>query len=191
MTDNPALAAVAFWFLRHGQTDWNKHDLAQGTVDVPLNQTGLDQAAQAAALLQGRGIARIVSSPLIRARVTADIVAARLGLPVEVEPLLHEAAFGQQEGQNMLAPWFAEWIQGRATPPGAEPFAAVTQRAVQAVNRALQGGPGPTLVIAHGALFRGLRAAMGLPPNERLPNAVPQFCEPATPWRLTTCAAPG
>jgi probable phosphoglycerate mutase len=41
------------------------------------------------------------------------------------------------------------------------------------------------LVVAHGALFRALRAEMGLEPNVRTPNAVPYFCEPASPWTLT------
>ncbi len=179
------LTPTPFWFLRHGQTDWNKQNLAQGSIDIPLNQAGLDQAEAAAAMVEHRGIASIVCSPLIRARVTADVVAARLGLPVDVEPLLHEAAFGMMEGRPMLAQWFTDWIEGVATPDGAEPFTAVVRRAVRAVNLAREGRAAPTLVIAHGALFRGLRAAMGLPPNERLPNAVPQFCEPGTPWRLT------
>jgi len=52
------------------------------------------------------------------------------------------------------------------------------------INQAL-GRPAPVLVVAHGALFRALRAEMGLEPNVRTPNAVPFFCEPGTPWTLT------
>jgi broad specificity phosphatase PhoE len=178
------LDPTPFWFLRHGQTDWNKDNLAQGAVDVPLNQTGIDQAKAAAALLEGRGIASVVCSPLVRARATAEIVADRLRLAVVVEPLLHEASFGVMEGLPMLAPWFADWIAGLATPEGAEPFAAVRARAVQAVNLVRTRQAAPLLVIAHGALFRGLRAAMGLEPNDRLMNAVPQYCVPGAPWRL-------
>jgi broad specificity phosphatase PhoE len=155
---------------------------------VPLNQTGLDQAEAAAALLEGHGIASLVCSPLIRARVTADIVAARLGLTVTVDPMLHEAGFGVMEGQPMLAQWFTDWIAGTATPDRAEPFAEVTARAVQAVNRALATHQSPLLVIAHGALFRGLRAAMGLAPNDRLANATPQHCRPGTPWSLVAAS---
>ena len=183
------LTRTAFWFLRHGQTDWNRENLAQGSVDVPLNALGLAQADQAAALLTGRGIASIVSSPLIRARATADIVAARLGLPVRIEPLLHEAAFGAMERQPMPAQWFTDWIAGVATPEGAEPFADVIARATEAVNRALTQ-PAPVLVIAHGALFRGLRAAMGLRADERLMNAIPQWCEPGEPWKARPGALP-
>ena len=46
----------------------------------------------------------------------------------------------------------------------------------------------PVLVVAHGALFRALRAEMGLEPNVRTPNAMPLFCEPGAPWSLTPAA---
>ena len=186
----PALIGAPFWFLRHGQTDWNKDNRAQGLTDVPLNQTGLDQAAAAAALLEGAGIASLVCSPLIRARVTADIVGARLGVAVEENAMLHEAAFGSMEGHPMLAPWFTAWIDGVATPAGAEPFASVIERAVTAVNQALASCLSPVLVIAHGALFRGLRTAMGLPAHERLMNATPLRCEPAGRGEAWTLSAP-
>ena len=71
-----------FWFLRHGETDWNAQNLAQGNVDIPLNEHGLAQARAAAAALIGRGIEVIAASPLGRARQTADIAAAALGVPV-------------------------------------------------------------------------------------------------------------
>ncbi len=190
----PQLTRAPFWYLRHGETDWNRDNLGQGSVDVPLNQTGVDQAQAAAALLEGHGISSLVCSPLIRARVTADIVAARLGLQVVEVPALHEAAFGVMEGKPMLAPWFADWISGVATPDRAEPFAAVTARAVGAVNHALATYPAPLLVVAHGAVFRGLRAAMSLRADDRLPNGVPQYCQPGEagqPWRLTAAVGSG
>jgi probable phosphoglycerate mutase len=114
--------------------------------------------------------------------VTAEIAAAVLGLPIRFDEELREVRFGVQEGQPMQQ-WFADWIEGRFTPEGAEPFFELRARAVAAINRAL-GLPQPVLVVAHGALFRSLRSAMGLPPNERLPNATPILCEPAEPWRL-------
>ena len=176
------LTAQAFWFLRHGETDWNARGWSQGSVDIPLNPVGIAQAHAAAVQLQGRGIRSIVSSPLSRALDTAHAVADPLGLPVETDDGLREVSFGVQEGQPM-ADWFDDWVDGRFTPDGAEPFMALRGRAVSAVNRAL-GRPAPVLVVAHGALFRALRAAMGLPANIRTPNAVPMLCEPGTPWTL-------
>ncbi len=92
---------MAFWFLRHGETDWNAAGLSQGNVDVPLNAAGLAQAHAAAALLRNRGIATIVSSPFSRARDTAEIAGAALGLPVALDEGLKEVSFGVQEGQPM------------------------------------------------------------------------------------------
>ena len=182
-----ALSPRAFWFLRHGQTDWNINSLAQGRTDVPLNERGLAQARDAALLLQGRSITGIVSSPLSRARATAEIVGAALGISVDIDPDLQEVAFGEREGQAMLAPWFTDWVTGVCTPKGAESFAEVRDRAVMAVNTILaehQAAPGLTLIVGHGGMFRGLRAAMGLAPDVRLPNGVPLLCRPRSPWDL-------
>lgn len=177
------LPARAFWFLRHGETDWNARNLSQGNVDIPLNEVGLAQARTAAGLLANRGICSVVSSPLSRAHDTARIVGEQIGHPVEVEDGLREVAFGVQEGQPM-AHWFDDWVAGLFTPEGAETFPDLRARAIAAVARALSR-PAPVLVVAHGALFRALRAEMGLTPNVRTPNAMPFFCEPGAPWTLT------
>jgi broad specificity phosphatase PhoE len=170
------LHEVAFWFLRHGETDWNAQNLSQGAVDIPLNETGLAQARSASLLLRNRGIKHIISSPLSRAKVTADIAAAQLGLPVQIDDGLKEVAFGVQEGKPM-SEWFQPWVDGLLTPEGAESFPALTKRAVAAVNRCISR-PRAVLVVAHGALFRALRGAMGHEPNVRTRNAVPVWCEP-------------
>jgi broad specificity phosphatase PhoE len=181
------LEPIPFWFLRHGETDWNARGVSQGNIDIPLNATGLAQARAAADKLRNRGIATIISSPLSRARVTAEFVGEALELPVALDPDLREVAFGAQEGQQMSG-WFADWVAGRFTPEGAETFAALRRRAVAAANRATAQPPA-VLVVAHGALFRSVRAAMGIEPNMRTQNAVPIFCEPprdgATAWTLS------
>lgn len=171
------LNRIPFWFLRHGETDWNAQGLSQGRTDIPLNAVGLAQARRAAATLADLGgIASIVSSPLIRARVTAEIAAEALGLPVRLDQELQEVNFGEQEGQPM-GDWYDDWIAGDYTPEGAETFAGLLARAVGAVNRAT-ALPGPVLIVAHGALFRALRLAFGHEPNVRTPNALPIRCAP-------------
>ena len=172
----PRLRPVPFWFLRHGETDWNAQGLSQGHTDIPLNSVGLAQAKRAARTLEGSGIATVVSSPLSRARVTAEIAAGALGLPVSFDDGLREVNFGEQEGRPM-GDWYDDWIAGTYTPERAEPFPVLLARAVLAVNRALER-PAPVLVVAHGALFRALRLAFGLEPNVRTPNALPIRCEP-------------
>ncbi len=181
------LQPIPFWFLRHGETNWNAQGISQGNVDIPLNDVGIAQARAAAQKLRNRGIATIVSSTLSRARVTAEFVGEALGLPVALDPDLREVAFGVQEGQTMSG-WFPDWISGAFTPEGAETFAGLQRRAVAAANRATAKPPA-VLVVAHGALFRSLRAAMGIEPNMRTQNAVPIYCEPPrageTSWTLT------
>jgi broad specificity phosphatase PhoE len=162
----PALTRVAFWYLR---------------------QAGIAQARSAAALLRNRGIASIISSPLSRARVTAEIVGETLGLPISLDIDWQEVSFGVQEGQPM-SDWFTDWVAGTATPQGAESMAELRLRSVIAANRALANPP-VVLVVAHGALFRALRAEMGLTASVRTRNAEPLFCEPPVsgegPWTLT------
>lgn len=191
----PRLRPLPFWFLRHGETDWNAQGLSQGHTDIPLNAVGLAQAERAARTLAGiGGFATVVASPLSRARVTAEIAAKALGLPVAFDDDLREVNFGEQEGQPM-GDWYDDWIAGTYTPQRAEPFPALLARAVAAVNRALER-PAPVLVVAHGALFRALRLAFGHEPNVRTPNALPVRCEPPAEggdaWTLTPAKlAPG
>lgn len=178
------IPARAFWFVRHGETDWNAEGRSQGSIDTALNATGIAQAGRAAALLVGRGIASIVSSPLSRARDTAETIGRALNLLVALESDLREVSFGVHEGTQQSAEWFVDWIDGLDTPEGAESFAALRARAARGLTAAL-AHPAPVLVVAHGAWFRAIRAEMGLPIDVRTPNAVPLWCDPGPPWTLT------
>ena len=192
MPDVAPLTQKPFWFLRHGETDWNARGLSQGNVDIPLNSIGIAQAERAAHALRGKEIATIVSSPLGRARTTAEAVAAVLGLPVQVYEPLREVAFGVQEGQPM-ADWFDDWVEGRFTPEGGESFLELRARTAAAINHCLTL-PGPVLVVAHGALWRAFRADAGLPPNVRTPNALPMWVTPPAPgetaWHFEPLSLP-
>ena len=171
------------WYLRHGETDWNAANLTQGSTDVPLNANGIAQAHEAAERLAGQGIKSLFCSPLGRARHTADIVGARLGLPVHIHNDLREASFGAHEGEPMGA-WFAAWVEGKAAPEHGESFAQVRARAIAALNTILTENPYP-LIIGHGSFFRTVRAAMGLAATVRTPNAQPLLCKPhESGWEL-------
>ncbi len=176
------LTPAAFIFLRHGETDWNARGLSQGRTDVPLNATGLAQAEAAARSLAGQGIARVVASSLGRAQQTAHIVADALGLGVTTDAALQEASFGNQEGLPMGG-WYDDWVAHGITPAGGESFADLQARVVPAVNRAL-AGQGLVLIVAHGAMFRAVRAAMGLSALIRTENGVALHCIPGSPWQL-------
>ncbi|AWB93642.1 histidine phosphatase family protein [Aeromicrobium chenweiae] len=78
-------------WVRHGQSTWNVMDRMQGhEISPPLTDLGREQAAHAAEALADRGVVRLLSSPANRARQTAEIIGERLGLEVEIEPLLLE-----------------------------------------------------------------------------------------------------
>ncbi|MCQ8241729.1 histidine phosphatase family protein [Acetobacteraceae bacterium KSS12] len=206
MTDYPIarLAPRPFWYLRHGETDWNARGLSQGRSDIPLNDTGIAQGARAAAMLarhwneHGR-ITRIVSSPLGRALRTAELVRDALrdsdgvDLPITTDIALQEVCFGVQEGEPM-GDWYDSWIANDYVPQGAEPFPELVARAVGAVNKATEGD-GLPMIVCHGAMFRALRKAMGLPANVRLPNAVPLWLRPGEPdplpWLLVNLGEAG
>jgi probable phosphoglycerate mutase len=91
---------------RHGETDWNRRGILQGWFDVPINKLGRRQANELAAAFAGAGFTAVWTSPLARARETAEIVAAALGLP---PPSFHaglkERHFGAIQGipKNELA----------------------------------------------------------------------------------------
>jgi len=186
-----SLNRIPFWFLRHGETDWNAEGRSQGRTDIPLNAIGVAQAARAAQAMVGRDVATIVASPLGRALKTAEAVALALHLPIETDDDLMEVAFGTEEGK-VMGDWYDDWIAGTFTPEGAETFAGLGARAVAAVNRAT-AKRGPVLIVAHGALFRALRGALGHKPNVRTPNALPTWCAPPTSghvWEISPVELP-
>ncbi len=179
-----ALPPTPFWFLRHGETDYNAKGLSQGALDISLNATGRAQAEAAGPLLVGKGIIGIVSSPMVRTRETTALVNQSLNLPVTYDEGLREVIFGGMEGKP-LSPWFGDWMAGTYTPEGAESFAEVTER-VRGTLMRLLALPGPLLLVAHGGVFRALRGVMGLPLEGLTPNAQPLFCMPgAQGWTIT------
>lgn len=90
-----------FFLLRHGQTDWNKQARLQGSTDIALNTHGEDQARKAALKLEAHACRHILTSPLIRARQTAEIVATHLGLNLTIDERLTERHFGSFEGMTI------------------------------------------------------------------------------------------
>jgi broad specificity phosphatase PhoE len=178
------LTQAPFWFMRHGETDWNRDGLIQGSTNIPLNETGWAQARAAGGVLAGRGITSVWCSPLQRARDSAGVVAEALGLTVVVEPGLREASFGTHEGE-VMGDWFTAWAEGKTVPEGGESFADLRVRAVAAMNGVLAGG-GLPFVVAHGGFFRAVRGAMGFATTIRTANGVPVLCVPVDGvWSIT------
>jgi len=160
--------------LRHGQTPLSTERRFAGRGDVPLTETGKLQAKAAAQRLAARGgIDRVVTSPLQRARLTAEAVAAATGAPVEVDDGWMETDFGTWEGLSYaeaMERWPAEmtaWMRDTTlAPPGGESFAATSRRVLAALDRLLAGGrPGTVVVVSHVSPMKTvLRHALLAPP---------------------------
>lgn len=179
------LPEIPFWFLRHGQTDYNAAGLTQGILDVDLNEVGRTQARLAAPHLAGRGIGSIICSSMRRAKQTAEIVNELLHVPITYEAGLREASFAGKEGLSPQ-PWFPDWVAGHYTPENAESFADVMKRVQAALWQVLPDRKEPALIVAHGGVLRAIRALMGLPKEALTGNAIPLYCEPtATGWQIS------
>lgn len=141
--------------LRHGQTDWNIDFRLQGITDIPLNETGLAQAQIAAKVINAEDWDFIATSPLSRARKTAEIVAQELGITeVAVEPLLLERSFGDAEGMTHEE-WKRDFPDG--LPPGGESLDVLRARAERLLEQLLNVYRGTrVLTVSHGALIRKL-----------------------------------
>ena len=150
--------------VRHGQTEWNDVSRFQGSTDVPLNETGLAQAEKTARRIEGWPVDAVYTSPLTRSRQTADIIAARYRKSPVVMDDLTEINFGSWEGfyfnkllekkDESLLKWIADpFFQ---TPPGAENWDSIRQRAERAVNSVLGSGYKNIVIVSHGGIMRAL-----------------------------------
>jgi probable phosphoglycerate mutase len=161
----------SFYFLRHGETDWNKSGLIQGHTDIPLNDTGRAQAEQVVSILARAPIQRIVASTLSRAYETASIVNAALQKPLAVDEGLKERHFGEFEGlkiqemdelkDGMLKKGLPAEENGYPCPPKGEPYAEFRVRTIAAFRRNLEQFEGENILfVAHGGVYRVLRRCL-------------------------------
>jgi len=143
------------YLVRHGETDWNKQRRIQGSTDIPLNDTGRGQAADAAELLVRRHFDAVVASPLSRAFETGAIIAARLGLAEPAtDPGLVERSYGDAEGMTgeEIAVAFPD---GHV--PGRESRQTLLARAMEALSEiAVRFDAGTVIVATHGAVIRSV-----------------------------------
>lgn len=153
-----------WYFVRHGQTDWNASSRIQGQEDIPLNDTGRAQAET-----NGRRFADlwgpaapppVTVSPLARTRETADIFLSAAGLPGDyaVDDRLKEIHFGDWQRRTLVEVWHEtpEPVEERKRDkwnfrvPGGESYAVLAARA----GPVLDGLPERALVISHGGTMR-------------------------------------
>ena len=154
------------YLLRHGQTDWTKEGRLQGHTDIPLNDTGREQVRTAAEELRSRHISveRILSSPLQRAKESAEIMARRFFIPPEkiiVEPLLKERCFGEAEG-IVIREKKEYYLNRDFDCPGIESYDALILRARKAIRRVLKtcADCENVLLVSHGAMLYAMITAL-------------------------------
>jgi probable phosphoglycerate mutase len=139
--------------VRHGETDWNASGRLQGHTDRPLNAHGRAQAKALSEQLAGAGLAAVYASDLVRARETAEIVGARLGLTVVTDPDLREKDWGTWEGLTSDERLHVEF-EGESTEEHRE-------RVLRAVRRIVERHPCErVLVVTHGGSLRRIQAAV-------------------------------
>ena len=154
--------------VRHGETAGNAARILQ-RADVPLNERGIRQAEQLARRLSNHGLAHIVWSDLLRARMTAAPLAARSGIEIEESPLLQERNFGDLRGVPYAEltenPFGADFA-----PPNGEDWSTFHTRVAAAFDFIVtrrRSANGTLVVVTHGLVCRAL-----VERHARLPEGV-------------------
>jgi probable phosphoglycerate mutase len=171
------MPAPTIYYIRHGETEWNADGRLQGVQDIPLNELGRKQAANAGGILAGlfardgrneQSLA-FVASPLGRARSTMELVRGTLKLPPHdyaLDDRLREIGYGQWEGSTLAQMQASDpdvfarrqldkWT---VSPPGGETYAAVQAR----MSDWYHGLTADTVAVAHGGTARALMVALSI-----------------------------
>jgi probable phosphoglycerate mutase len=185
----------ALYLVRHGESEWNLAGRIQGQSvrSGGLTPMGRSQAARTAEKLALRapGARWIVASDLVRARETAEIIAARLGLPVSVDAEFREQNLGEYEGNSFAAEhgtgtWQDVidklWRQPGTQPPGGESIVQLYQRVHRALRRHARE-QAEIIVVTHGGAVRMASAATPPKPGRPMLRAVVDNAS-VTEWRV-------
>jgi len=155
---------VELLLVRHGVTQYNTDRVFMGHGPVPLSEIGRAQVERLADRLALDPPTRIISSDIVRARQSAEIIAGRLGLPFRTYVGLREVDVGTAKGVS-YAEAAERWPkifapEGEERFPEGESFAEVANRAVEFLRSAVQGESGRILAVTHGGVVRGATARL-------------------------------
>jgi alpha-ribazole phosphatase/probable phosphoglycerate mutase len=157
---------TTIFLARHGESDWNVEKRFQGHRDRPLTERGREQAHALADLVGAEKIGAVYTSPLSRARETAEIVAARVGLKVVALPELREVDTGSWSGlsradvEARFPEGFAHWRSGGSAWENGESYDEMAERVIGALRKIAEDHPdGRVLVVSHGGPIRAIHAA--------------------------------
>lgn len=172
----------SFYFLRHGETEWNRKHIYMGQSDIPLNDVGIKQAHAAAEILKKRNdIHNIISSPLVRALKTAEIISSVIDRPISIIEGFGEASWGIKEGVSKLdSSWVDIWRSGGYV-DGVEPCAKFIERVKLALETVFAAVPSNVLIVAHGGVYWAIEQILSLAKEEEvfhLKNCIPIWVAP-------------
>lgn len=169
---SPDKPVYTFVFVRHGESVGNVESRWQGQSDYVLTEKGRAQARALAQRWKSEGVKfnLIISSPLVRAKETAEIIATALNAKVELDPILMERHIGEMEGLT------AEEVRKKPHPPFVTPYDpiggegegdwALFLRAGQALHALVRRPPGSYLIVSHGGILNQLmNAIIGIAPH--------------------------
>ena len=153
---------------RHGQTEWNVGEVFRGTIDIDLDETGTKQAELLAEYLSLREIEAIYSSPLRRALRTAQAIARRHNLEVQVAPGLVDLNFGRwqgrshQEVRSEYRELYEQWMKSphRVTMPDGESLDDVRRRVLGLVDEVIARHKGRVVLVSHRVVNKVLICAL-------------------------------
>ena len=152
---------MKIYLIRHGETEWNHLRKMQGQMDIPLNEYGIELAEKTAEGMKDIKFDRIFASPLVRAKKTAEIIAANSCVEVETDDRLKEINFGEGEGSDINEvkadsshPLHNFFIHPEQFVPmeGGENFAQVQKRGLEFLKEVvfpLEGSVENVAVVAH------------------------------------------
>ncbi|MGN0391100.1 MAG: histidine phosphatase family protein [Wujia sp.] len=159
---------MEIYIVRHGETLWNKEKRLQGRTDIDLNENGRDLARKTGEALMNTRIDRIYSSPLMRARETAELIRNGREIEIVTDDRLKELCFGSFEGQDfsklirdesLTFRYFFKQPELYVPSPDAETLEQLIARAgdfMQEVIEPLADQCERVMIVAHGALNKGI-----------------------------------
>jgi probable phosphoglycerate mutase len=146
------------WLIRHAETEWSRDGRHTGRTDVPLAEAGRERARELERRLAGKRFALVLTSPLSRARETAEL--AGIGDAAQVRDDLLEWDYGEYEGittREIRETSDPGWYLWRDGAPGGEQPGDVAARVDRVIEEIL-GADGDVAVVAHGHVLRALAA---------------------------------
>ncbi len=159
------MAEPELWLIRHGETEWSRAGRHTGVTEVPLTPAGEDQARRLGEVLAGLRFDRVLCSPRLRARHTAELAGL---LPFEVVDDLREWDYGEFEGQTTadIQDGIPGWSIWDGPWNGGETADSVGARADRVVDELLASGAQRVALVGHGHFSRVLAARWaGAPPS--------------------------